>query len=327
MRTLCGMRLVSMNSDSWSRSVSLTSNLLCFLDSSRSKSSIEVPLAFMLSCQEVMSQTSPPLTAWHASCASSPIMDFKGTPLSERSILLTSQMARTSMCSRLTSDMAGSLGLRSPALWNCANWRRSSVPTLPLPMIPTATVMSESVKPACAERSARERSAWGTTAEMLRSEEPWAMAMMLTLALPKELKNWPLMPVRLFMPSPTTATILQPARELTRHSWLLASSSAKACSTLCIATPRSFSSTATVMECSEEPWEARMTFTPVLPRASIIFLATPGVPRKDAPEMVRRATFSMDVIAFTGNTSSSSSSSWSGHRSQSSPRPYTRVPG
>mmetsp|Transcript_71675 Transcript_71675/g.213935 ORF Transcript_71675/g.213935 Transcript_71675/m.213935 type:complete len:322 (-) Transcript_71675:1041-2006(-) len=321
MRTLCGMRLVSMKSTRRVRSVSETSNLFALAELLFSSSSIEVPLAFIESCQLLMSQTSPPLTDWHASSwASSPAIASKGTPLSERSMLLTSQMARTSMCSRFTSAMAGSFVLRSPESWKFRIWRISSVPTFPLPMMPTAIVMSESVKPSCAARSALDRSSWGTTAEMLRSEEPWAMAITLTFALPMELKKRPLMPGRHFMPSPMTARMLVPPREVTRHSWLFAMSSAKACSTARTATFRSFSSTAVVMECSEDPCEARITLTPALPRASIIFLATPGVPRNEAPAMVTSAIFSMEVMAFTGK-SSSSSSSWSGHRRNSSPRP------
>mmetsp|Transcript_87832 Transcript_87832/g.273002 ORF Transcript_87832/g.273002 Transcript_87832/m.273002 type:complete len:320 (-) Transcript_87832:184-1143(-) len=319
MRTLCGMRLVSMKSLRRSRLVAVTSNLLSLsVALSRRSSSIVEPLAFMDSCQLPMSHAPSLLMDW---LASFPMTASSGTPLSARTMLLASQMQRTSMCSPLTSAKHGSFLLPAPELLNCSIVRRSSVPTFPVPMMPTAMVMSESVKPAWAARRPRERSSWGMTAEMLRSEDPWAMAITLTFDLPMALKKRALMPGRHFMPSPITAMMLVPVREFTRHSWLLASSSAKACSTLFTAMDVSFSSTATVMECSEEPCEARITFTPELPSASIIFLATPGVPRKDAPATVTRPTFSMDVMAFTGKVSSSSSSPWSGHRSHSSPRP------
>mmetsp|Transcript_117876 Transcript_117876/g.328343 ORF Transcript_117876/g.328343 Transcript_117876/m.328343 type:complete len:357 (+) Transcript_117876:884-1954(+) len=325
MMTLCGIRFVSTKSTNSAKFVSLTWNALLTSDTFCRSSSTVVPLAFSDSCQRPMSHTSPPLTAWQDSSPSQ--MTSRGAPRSAKSMRFISQTARTSMFKRFTSIMAGMLRLRLPERLNWASCCMSCVPTLPLPMIPTAIVMSESVKPAWAARSPRDRSSREMTADMLRSDEPCAMAITLTWALPNELKKRPPMPGLLFMPSPMTAMMLTWLFVNTRISGSLANSNAKACLMLLRAGASSFSSTATVIECSEEPWEVRITLTPAVPRASIILLATPGVPRKEAPARVTRHTFSMDVIAFTGKFSSSSSSSWSGHRRKSSPRPYTRVPG
>mmetsp|Transcript_44227 Transcript_44227/g.59960 ORF Transcript_44227/g.59960 Transcript_44227/m.59960 type:complete len:263 (-) Transcript_44227:45-833(-) len=231
------------------------------------------------------------------------------------------------MFSLWMSAIAGSWPSRLALPWNLASWRTSSEPTAPLPMMPTASVMSESVKPSWAARRARESSSRSTTAEILRSDEPCAIAMMLTWARPRDWKNLPQTPVRFFMPSPMTARMLTFLRAVTRISESRESSIAKACFTDSSAPCASFSSTATVIECSDEPWEVRMTFTLALPRASIIRRATPGVPRKDAPASVTSATFSMEVMAVTGIRESGSSSAWSSHLSHSSPRPYTFVPG
>mmetsp|Transcript_17866 Transcript_17866/g.37924 ORF Transcript_17866/g.37924 Transcript_17866/m.37924 type:complete len:233 (+) Transcript_17866:1221-1919(+) len=232
-------------------------------------------------------------------------------------------MARTSIVSPFNSFMAGKLfELPFSALLNLFSCFNNAAPTWLLPRMPTAMVMSERVKPSCAARSARDRSARGTTAEMFRSDAPWAMATTLTFALPKAVKKAPLMPGVSFMPSPMTARMLISLRDVARISSSLANSMAKASLTLLRPGISSFSSTATVMECSEEPWEVRITFTPARPRASIILRATPGVPRKEAPDKVTSATFSMDVMAFTGMLpSSSTKSSWSGQRSRASPRP------
>mmetsp|Transcript_90225 Transcript_90225/g.291977 ORF Transcript_90225/g.291977 Transcript_90225/m.291977 type:complete len:319 (+) Transcript_90225:867-1823(+) len=318
MRTLCGMRFVSMNSSSAARSVAPTENSPSTVAAARRSSGMAVPSACNASSHRWTSQMAPPWAGWKA--VSLLQMQSRGNPRSASTIFFSSQKARTSMFRPLISLRAGRSTLRFTFFWKSLSCFSSSVPTLPLPMMPTATVMSESVKPAWAARRARERSSRATTVEMLRSEEPCAMAMTFTLALPRELRKRPPMPGRLFMPSPMTARMLTPGLEVTRISESRASSRAKACSTLSTAGCMSRSSTATVMECSEEPWEVRMTFTPQVQRASIMRRATPGVPRKLAPARVTSATFSMEVSAFTGK-SPSSSSSWSGQRKQSSPRP------
>mmetsp|Transcript_40646 Transcript_40646/g.116050 ORF Transcript_40646/g.116050 Transcript_40646/m.116050 type:complete len:360 (+) Transcript_40646:959-2038(+) len=318
MRTLCGMRLMSMKSSSDRRSVSPRVNSLAAFFSC-SSSWMPVPRSLTDLFHSAMSKM-PPLLTEPQACSPSQ-MTSSGRPRSASSIIRSSQMARTSMFRRFESTRAGRFRLRSPLFVKLEIWRISSVPTWPEPMMPMAIVMSESVKPAWDARSARERSSRDTTAEMLRSEEPCAMATMLTFARPSELKKRPLMPVRRFMFSPMTARMLTPPREAARISSSCESSRAKACRTEARAGCSSRSSTATVMECSEEPWDVRITLTPALHSASIILRPTPGVPRKDAPLSVTSATFSMEVMAFTGKSSSSSSSVWSGQRSQSSPRP------
>ena len=95
------------------------------------------------------------------------------------------------------------------------------------------------------------------------------MAMTSILARPSALKTRPLIPCRLFMPSPITAMMLTSVREVTRTSSSRSSSSAEAASPAYFAGMWSRSSTATVRECPAEPWEVRMTFTPVLHGASI----------------------------------------------------------
>jgi len=58
----------------------------------------------------------------------------------------------------------------------------NAVPTWPVQMIATATLVSDKVKPSCAACEASDRSSRSTTAEMFLSEAPWAMATTLTLA-------------------------------------------------------------------------------------------------------------------------------------------------
>mmetsp|Transcript_122107 Transcript_122107/g.352980 ORF Transcript_122107/g.352980 Transcript_122107/m.352980 type:complete len:273 (+) Transcript_122107:943-1761(+) len=231
-----------------------------------------------------------------------------GTPCSASNILCSSHTARSSMRKRVTAAMAGTLLSRLPAA-NCESCFMSCVPTRPLPTMPTAMVMSESVNPACAARSALDKSSRGTTAEMLRSEEPCAMPMTFTDARPRALKKRPLMFGRFFMPSPMTAKMLQPLRCVIRISGSFASSSANISFTPASAASPWPSSTATVMECSEDPCDVRMTLTPLWAKASIIRLATPCVPKNDAPESVTTETFSMEVIAFTGRSLSVTSGS------------------
>mmetsp|Transcript_40584 Transcript_40584/g.122585 ORF Transcript_40584/g.122585 Transcript_40584/m.122585 type:complete len:300 (-) Transcript_40584:1120-2019(-) len=299
MRTLCGMRLVPMYSPRADHSAEARSNSPS--GASLLKSACRASRSFVAD----------------SNCSG-------GTPCSANNILPLLAKARTSMCKWFTSFIARKFLPRpdeSSKLAICFN--KCAITRLfpGHPMIPTATVVSESVKPACAARRARERSSRGTTAEMFRSEEPCAMAMTFTCARPSALKKRPLMFGRFFMPSPMAARMLQPGTVVTRISESVLSSTAKACSTLAAATGASPSSTATVIECSDEPWDVKITLTPVLARASIILRATPWVPRKDAPESVTNATFSIDVMALTGGLSSLSSSSWSSQRSQSSPRP------
>ena len=54
------------------------------------------------------------------------------------------------------------------------------------------------------------------TAEMLRSDDPCAIALTLTPALPSALKNFPAMPSRSIMPSPTIATMQQLSLQVNR---------------------------------------------------------------------------------------------------------------
>ena len=54
------------------------------------------------------------------------------------------------------------------------------------------------------------------TAEMFRSDDPCAIALTLTPALPSALKNFPAMPSRSIMPSPTIATMQQLSRQIYR---------------------------------------------------------------------------------------------------------------
>mmetsp|Transcript_10723 Transcript_10723/g.19064 ORF Transcript_10723/g.19064 Transcript_10723/m.19064 type:complete len:261 (+) Transcript_10723:1272-2054(+) len=244
-----------------------------------------------------------------------------GMPCSPSSILFKSQTARVSMFRNLTSFMAGRFFLRPELLRNLANWRITSLPTIPVPMTATATVSSESVKPSCAARKARARSVRSTTAEILRSEEPCAIATMFTFALPRALKKRPEIPAQFFIPSPMTAIMLSPFLMIALVSLFRAISSSKALWTACKASSPSFSATATEIECSEEPCEVSITLTPAFDRASIKRFATPCVPKKDAPEIVTRLIFSMDVMALTGISASMGSSTWSSHLKKSSPRP------
>mmetsp|Transcript_17290 Transcript_17290/g.51885 ORF Transcript_17290/g.51885 Transcript_17290/m.51885 type:complete len:346 (-) Transcript_17290:1232-2269(-) len=314
------MRFVSMKSSRASKLGALTSKVSFSSPSFLRKSEMFPPTFF--------SHESRSMNFSSLNVCVSLIIAWRGRPWSAMIILFVSKIARTSMLSLFTSAIAGSAVLRSMRLpWNLASWRISSEPTFPVPMMPTAMVVSESVKPSWAARRARPSSSRSTTAEMLRSEEPCAMAMTFTLARPRALKKLPATPPRFFMPSPMTARMLTLSRLVTRISESRLSSTPKACSTPARALSAWLSSTATVIECSEEPCDVRMTFTPALPRASIILRATPGVPRKDAPASVTSATFSMEVMAVTGICGLTSSGAWSSQRNCSSPRPYTFVPG
>mmetsp|Transcript_3956 Transcript_3956/g.10683 ORF Transcript_3956/g.10683 Transcript_3956/m.10683 type:complete len:211 (+) Transcript_3956:917-1549(+) len=210
------MRFVSMKSSRASKSGATTSYFWS-LTASPSDMSFSAPLWSTLVSHLAMSRTPP------ENVSESPTNFSRGRPCSARTILPTSQIARTSMLSLLTSCIAGSPMSRpaAPVLldsgvprlpWNLASWRSNSVPTFPVPMMPTAMVVSDSVKPSWAARSARPSSSRSTTAEMLRSEEPCAMAMTFTLARPRALKKLPPTPVRFFMPSPMTARMLTLSR-------------------------------------------------------------------------------------------------------------------
>mmetsp|Transcript_16106 Transcript_16106/g.31520 ORF Transcript_16106/g.31520 Transcript_16106/m.31520 type:complete len:294 (+) Transcript_16106:1073-1954(+) len=289
------MRFVSMNSSNLAKSVASTSHVFPSPDALSITSFKVVP---PLPCKEAS-------RSWRFTKDASPQIALGGMPFSDKSIVLLSQTARSSTCSRRAACDAGELFFILSPLLKFPSCFMSSHPTAPVPMIPTANVMSDSVNEEWVARSARESSSRATTTEMLRSELPCAMAITLTFARPSAFRKRPEMPGWHFMPSPITAIMAAPPCEFTVISSCVASSGANAFCTLETALSSSCSSTATVMECSDEPWDIKITFTPTFPRASIILLATPGVPKKEAPEIVTKATLSIEVMAFTGKSLSS----------------------
>ena len=88
---------------------------------------------------------------------------------------------------------------------------RNSVPTSPVaPSTAIEICVDESARAACAARSAFEQSSASTTSEICRSDEPCAIARMLTPAVVIALVKVAPVPRRKAMPSPTMATIEWP---------------------------------------------------------------------------------------------------------------------
>ncbi len=92
------------------------------------------------------------------------------------------------------------------------NWSLTiSISEFPINPVPTKNTFnnlrSDRKNASCNAFNAFETSTWGITAEMLRSEDPCAIATTFTPFLPSALNMRPLVPGLCFMPSPTTATI------------------------------------------------------------------------------------------------------------------------
>ena len=139
------------------------------------------------------------------------------------------------------------------------------------------------------------------TTEMLRSEEPCAMARTLTPArasAPKKLAAIPGVPA---IPSPTTARIVQ--------SWVIVGgwicpyrvSDSNASSIARLATWTSDWSVAKQIECSELPWEIMTTETSASRRARKRRSEIPGTPIIAVPSRLIRAISPIEANPFTGD--------------------------
>ena len=114
------------------------------------------------------------------------------------------------------------------------------------------------------------------TAEMLRSDDPCAIARMLTPAAASAPKTLAAMPGVPAMPSPTTDRMLQPPTRSTFWIWPCRSSVSNACRTVRSVSAASASGTAKQIECSELPCEIRITETPSSRSAPNSRSAVPG---------------------------------------------------
>ena len=131
------------------------------------------------------------------------------------------------------------------------------------------------------------------TAEMLRSDEPCAMARTLMPALPSAPKNVAATPAVCAMSSPTAARMLHEATRSTR--WMCPSriSGSKARRDVVRASSACASGTAKQMECSELACEMSTTLTPTSRSAPKSRCATPGTPIIPVPSTLTRAMPSM----------------------------------
>ncbi|MNI51602.1 hypothetical protein D3C73_1063360 [compost metagenome] len=192
------------------------------------------------------------------------------------------------------------LALASSCGRAASNWSSSAAPTLPGPITPTANVCGDSQNPACAARSARVASALATATEMLRSDDPCAIARMFTCARPSDSNSRAATPGWPAMPSPTAASTLTPSLTCTRCTWPAASSCENACTTASRPRAASPARTTQQIECSEEPCEIITTETCAWRSAANTRSAVPGTPIRPVPSRFSRARSALSVSPFTG---------------------------
>mmetsp|Transcript_59947 Transcript_59947/g.147327 ORF Transcript_59947/g.147327 Transcript_59947/m.147327 type:complete len:267 (+) Transcript_59947:2065-2865(+) len=183
------------------------------------------------------------------------------------------------------------------------NESKNAAPIFPvLPNKVILAVVSDNVKAWCAARNARVVSSWLTTTATCRSDEPWAINRMLTLANARLPMNVDEIPDEYAIPSPIIATI-----DIFSHSDRLpifdrANSNSKVDRNAAIAFSPSFSGTATQILLSELACVMIRTLIDALAIAPINFSATFDPPRVEAPSNVTRLTLSTDVIPLMGMT-------------------------
>mmetsp|Transcript_40626 Transcript_40626/g.99797 ORF Transcript_40626/g.99797 Transcript_40626/m.99797 type:complete len:258 (-) Transcript_40626:1213-1986(-) len=177
----------------------------------------------------------------------------------------------------------------------------NSFPITPVqPMTATETTLLDRVKALCTDRRARVTSCLSTTAETCLSDEPCAMARMLTPAVEMAFMKVAETPGVKAMPSPTMATTDMPLSSDTELMVERSSSSSKAdCRALSALSPWS-SGTATQIECSEEAWVIMMMLTSAEAMAPKNLLAAPLRPMMEAPSRLRTAILSIEVMPLMG---------------------------
>ena len=160
-------------------------------------------------------------------------------------------------------------------------------------MIAIRTVVWDKRNAACTARKARTLSLDWTTADILRSEHPCAMAMILILASPNAEKNRPAHPVVDDMPSPTAAMMEHGAFTSTLEIRCCSSSIRNSSSMTILAACACGAVVAKVMECSEEACDISTTLTPTRSKVPNKRFATPGTPIKPEPSTLTMAILSI----------------------------------
>ena len=103
----------------------------------------------------------------------------------------------------------------------CSSCRSTALPTLPTPIIASASRFLVSKNPWWIAFSARTCCDASMTHEMLRSDAPCAIALMLMFWRPSESNTLPATPGRPFIPSPTTARIAWSSADVDLHQLLV----------------------------------------------------------------------------------------------------------
>ena len=136
------------------------------------------------------------------------------------------------------------------------------------------------------------------TQEMLRSEAPCAIALMLMFWRPSESNTLPATPGRPFIPSPTTARIAWSRRDVDLQSAVRWNSNWNSCWIASTAAAASALRTPRQIVCSDDACEMSTTLT--LRAASVrnTRSATPGTPTIPGPRSVSSARSPTDVIPF-----------------------------
>mmetsp|Transcript_28517 Transcript_28517/g.64337 ORF Transcript_28517/g.64337 Transcript_28517/m.64337 type:complete len:295 (-) Transcript_28517:377-1261(-) len=249
-----------------------TSASSCFVSASMSKSTASGP----------------------SSCSfGSPVQTRHLVSLFPSNILLDEEMT-------LTQTPKLSLSFRF-CLWESI-WRIRAEPILPVPpRTATLTIVCERVKAMWAALRARDASWFETTTATWRSDEPWAMTRMFTLALARELINVAETPLCMAMPSPTIATIaIDSSETLIELTFDLDSSSSNVDLSAFRAERPWFSGTTTVMLDSELACVTMSTSMEASAIAPMNRSATSAPPMTLAPSSVTNDTPSTLVMPLMG---------------------------
>ena len=170
----------------------------------------------------------------------------------------------------------------------------SLLPTVPTPqMNRLSTLYSERKNESWITLSDLRRYLPGMTNEMLVSNAPCAMVMMLTPLRPRVLNSLPAMPGRWRIFSPTMATVASPLSAIMGYMAPVAISLANSSLSTCTASLASVSLTAIEVEFSDEAWLTMNTLMPLSARAVKIRLLTPMTPTIDNPVTVMSVVWSM----------------------------------
>ena len=135
--------------------------------------------------------------------------------------------------------------------------------------------------------------------EMLRSDEPWAVALTGMLLRPRAASIFPVAPLWLSTSSPTRHTIEYPFSTFRGLSLPREISYAKHLSAASRAFSASFSATAIHIVCTEDAWVMRMMFMSFWLNVSNRRLENPGMPTMPLPSRDSSAMLSELEIPMT----------------------------